>query len=106
MLSMEVTNSAPQCAVFSFIVVGGPEGATRVFNKLSVIKIAPSLGGVTTTVSHPASTSHVSLGVSERERLGIPDGLIRISVGVEYMEDLSNDLLPAVREAATTVCQM
>ncbi|BBN14999.1 hypothetical protein MPTK1_6g16160 [Marchantia polymorpha subsp. ruderalis] len=96
-------HAAPQCAVFSFEVAGGAEGASRVFDKLSLIKIAPSLGGVTTTVSHPATSSHVSLGAAERARLGIPDGLIRISVGVEDVEDLAHDLLPAVRAAVCHV---
>ncbi|KAL3691735.1 hypothetical protein R1sor_005386 [Riccia sorocarpa] len=93
-------NSAPKCAVLSFLVVGGLHGAKTLAKTLSFIKVASSLGGVTTTVSHPASDSHGDLRPEERERLGIHDGLIRVSVGIEDFEDISNDLLRAVRAAA------
>ncbi|KAL3680263.1 hypothetical protein R1sor_023219 [Riccia sorocarpa] len=92
-------NSAPKCAVLSFLVVGGLHGVKTVIKTLGVIKFAPSLGGVTTTVSHPASDSHFDLRPEERERLGIHDGLIRLSVGIEDFEDISSDLLQAVRAA-------
>ncbi|KAL2622319.1 hypothetical protein R1flu_002524 [Riccia fluitans] len=92
--------STAKCAVLSFVVVGGLHGAKTVFKALRFIKLAPSLGGVTTTVSHPSSSSHAALGKEERERLGIHDGLIRISVGAEDLEDITKDLLVAVRAAA------
>ncbi|KAL3691734.1 hypothetical protein R1sor_005385 [Riccia sorocarpa] len=93
-------NSATKCAILSFLVVGGLHGAKTLIKTLRFIKFAASLGGVTTTVSHPASTSHAYLLPEERERLGIHDGLIRLSVGIEDFEDISNDLLRAIRAAA------
>ncbi|KAL3691733.1 hypothetical protein R1sor_005384 [Riccia sorocarpa] len=93
-------NSPPKCAVLSFEVVGGLEGVKTVIRSLGVIKFASSLGGVTTTVSHPASDSHADLHPEERDHIGIHDGLIRLSVGLEDFEDISTDLLRAIRTAA------
>ena len=60
---------------------------------------APSLGGVETLVSQPRHTSHVDLASEEREALGIPDGFVRISVGLEDLEDLKADFGAAARAA-------
>jgi methionine-gamma-lyase len=59
---------------------------------LQVIKLAVSLGGTETLISHPASTTHSGVPKQTRERLGITDGLIRISVGIEHADDLIADL--------------
>ncbi len=78
--------------VVSFEVDGGLEGAKRVSNALTLIRIAPSLGGVESLSSIPCVTSHAMLPRDEREKAGIGDGLIRLALGIEDTEDLIADL--------------
>jgi cystathionine beta-lyase/cystathionine gamma-synthase len=59
--------------------------------------IAPSLGGVETLVTRPATTSHAGLSPEDRQRLGISDGLIRLSVGIEATEDIIEDFEQALK---------
>jgi cystathionine gamma-synthase len=59
--------------------------------RLTGVRLAPSLGDVSTTISHPALTSHRALSPERRKALGITDGLIRISTGVETVEDLQTE---------------
>jgi cystathionine beta-lyase/cystathionine gamma-synthase len=66
---------------------------------LELAMAAPSLGGVETLVSQPRYTSHVGLTDAQREAQGIPDGFVRISVGVENVEDLQADLQRALEAA-------
>jgi len=80
----------------SFVVKGGGRAANRVMRRLDLIAVAPSLGGVETLVSQPRYTSHAALPVREREALGIPDGFIRLSVGVESPDDIIRDLEQAL----------
>jgi cystathionine beta-lyase/cystathionine gamma-synthase len=68
------------------------ENARTVLNHLKVCSLAGSLGGVETLISHPATMTHASVPAEVRQRIGITDGLIRISVGIEDVEDLINDL--------------
>ncbi len=63
---------------------------------LQVIKLAVSLGGTESLISHPASTTHSGVPKQTRDRLGITDGLIRISVGIEDAGDLIADLSAAL----------
>jgi len=79
-------------STFSFVVKGGKAGAFKALDKLQIIKLAVSLGGTESLACHPATTMHSSFSAEDRERLGIPDGLIRISIGVEHHEDLIADL--------------
>ena len=62
---------------------------------LEMINCAISLGGVETTICQPVATSHQKMPKAERERLGITDGLLRLSVGIEDAEDIAADLLQA-----------
>jgi methionine-gamma-lyase len=78
--------------VFSFVVPGAREGAIRFFRGLRTIRLATSLGGTETLASHPATSSHQMLPPSEREALGIVEGLVRIAVGLEDEQDLRADL--------------
>jgi cystathionine beta-lyase/cystathionine gamma-synthase len=78
-------------AMISFDVVT-MENARTVLNHLKVCSLAESLGGVETLISHPATMTHASVPAEVRQRIGITDGLIRISVGIEDVEDLINDL--------------
>jgi methionine-gamma-lyase len=78
--------------VLSFEVAGGLEAGRRVVERLRWMKLAVSLGGVHTLVTHAASTTHVHVPREERIRTGISDGLIRVAVGIEDVEDLLEDL--------------
>jgi methionine-gamma-lyase len=85
--------------MLSFEVRGGYEAGVRVFEALRVAKRATSLGGTTTLVSHPASLSSVHMPKEVREAAGITDGLIRVSVGIEEVEDLIEDFGQALERA-------
>lgn len=76
--------------------VGSAEKADEVLSKLKYYKIAVSLGAVESLISVPARTTHASIPVERRQELGITDGLIRISVGIEDVEDLIEDLEQAL----------
>jgi cystathionine beta-lyase/cystathionine gamma-synthase len=71
---------------------GSLENARRVLESVQLCTLGESLGGVETLISHPATMTHASLPEAERNRLGITDGLVRISVGIEDAEDIINDL--------------
>lgn len=77
-------------------VEGGREGAVRVVDSLQKIALAASLGGTESLCCMPLNTSHVGVPPEERRRLGIGDGLIRVSVGVEPFEVLRDDLARAL----------
>ncbi len=79
-------------STFGFTVKGGEAEAFRLLDALQVIKLAVSLGGTETLMSHPASTTHSGVPKRTRDRLGVNDSLIRISVGIEAAEDLIADL--------------
>ncbi len=83
--------------MLSFELKGGVESAERFMQKTTLPIIAPSLGGVETLITRPATTSHSGLSPGERQRLGISDGLIRISVGLEASEDMIADFEQALR---------
>ena len=76
----------------SFEVKGGLAEARRVLGRLKIFKIAESLGGVESLVELPAIMTHASIPRAERKKAGLDDGLIRLSVGVEDIEDLLEDL--------------
>jgi cystathionine beta-lyase/cystathionine gamma-synthase len=76
--------------------VGNEERAVAVLEKLRLIALAESLGAVTSLAAHPARMTHASVPAEERERIGVEDGLIRLSVGVEDVEDLIADLEQAL----------
>ncbi len=77
--------------------VGGRDQANRLIRSLHHIPFAPSLGDVQTTLSHPCSTSHRGQDPETLKRLGITPGLIRLSVGLEDVEDLWADFDQALR---------
>jgi cystathionine gamma-lyase len=80
----------------SFRVAGGLEAARRFCSRLKVFACAESLGGVESLASHPATMTHASVPREIRERLGLTDDLIRLSVGLESAEDLVEDLRQAL----------
>ena len=73
-------------------LAGGLDSATRFIERLALFTLAESLGGVESLVEHPAIMTHASLPPERRARLGIGDGLIRLSVGIEATADLLHDL--------------
>jgi len=75
---------------------GSLDGARTVLNHVRLMALAESLGGVETLISHPATMTHASVPVAERNALGITDGLVRISVGLEDIDDLKEDLAQAL----------
>ena len=83
-------------STFSFEVTGGEPGAFALLDRLQVIKLAVSLGGTETLASHPASMTHSGLPVDALKRFSITPALIRISIGVEYPDDLIADLEQAL----------
>ncbi|MCD5330093.1 O-succinylhomoserine sulfhydrylase [Chromobacterium piscinae] len=80
-------------AVVSFVVKGGREAAWRVVDGVQVISRTANLGDVKTTITHPSSTTHARVTSEARERAGIVEGLLRVSVGLENVRDLQQDLL-------------
>ena len=68
------------------------EEATRVLNRFKLMSLAESLGGVETLVCHPATMTHASVPPERREAIGLTDTMIRISAGIEDIEDLKEDL--------------
>lgn len=83
--------------MISFIIKGNIQAdAIKVVEKLKIFTLAESLGGVESLVGHPASMSHASISKEERESIGIVDSLIRLSVGIEDIDDLIADLEQAL----------
>jgi cystathionine beta-lyase/cystathionine gamma-synthase len=82
--------------LLSFEVEGGREGAVQAINSFRLIPIVPSFGTSRTIVTHPATHTHCNLKPEEREAVGIYDGLIRLSVGLEDLEDIIADLEQAL----------
>ncbi len=78
--------------MLSLEILGGMPAVERFLSGLKIFLLAESLGGVESLVSHPAKMTHASLPEQERHRRGITDGLIRLSVGIENVEDLRADL--------------
>jgi cystathionine gamma-synthase len=83
-------------AVISFELTGGLAAGTRFVDALSIPKLAPSLGGVESLVEQPALMSYYELSAEERARVGIREGLVRLSVGIEDTDDLAADLRQAL----------
>lgn len=83
-------------STFAFKVGSSEADAFRMLNRLQVMKLAVSLGGTETLISHPASTTHSGVPKATRDRYGITDAMVRISVGVEHPDDLIADLAQAL----------
>ena len=82
-----------QGAVLSFEVKGGREAAWRVVDAVRMISITANLGDTKTTITHPATTTHARITQAERDASGIAEGLLRVAVGLEDIEDVKRDLL-------------
>jgi cystathionine beta-lyase/cystathionine gamma-synthase len=76
--------------------LGSLEAARRLLNTVKLMSLAESLGGVETLISHPATMTHASVPAEHRQAIGITDGLVRISAGIEDIDDLKDDLSRAL----------
>jgi len=80
-------------AVVSFELTGGKDHAWKMIDATKMLSITANLGDVKTTITHPATTTHGRLSPEVRAEVGIKDSLVRISVGLENIEDIKNDLI-------------
>ena len=85
-------------STFSFDVKGGEAEAFRFLNALQIFKLAVSLGGTESLACHPASTTHSGVPKEVRDRIGVTDATIRLSIGIEHPDDLVADLDAGARE--------
>ena len=83
-------------SIVAFEVKGGIEGGRNFLNKIKMCSLSPNLGDTRTIVTHPASTTHSKLSEEDRLEVGITPGLVRISVGLEHIEDIIEDLKQAL----------
>lgn len=79
-------------AIVSFDVKGGKEAAWQLIDATQMISITANLGDAKSTITHPATTTHSRVSAEARTAAGIGDGLVRIAVGLEHIEDIKNDL--------------
>jgi len=84
--------------LLSFVIKGGREKGKQFLNNLKLMTLAVSLGAVNTLIEHPASMTHSTYSPEELEKAGIPEGLIRISVGIEDVQDLIEDMDQALNK--------
>ncbi|MBC7983049.1 MAG: cystathionine gamma-synthase [Candidatus Obscuribacterales bacterium] len=83
-------------AMVSFELRGGVEGVRTLVSKLKLFSLAESLGGVESLIAHPATMTHAAMDADARQRAGLVDGLLRLSIGIEAVEDLVADLKTAL----------
>lgn len=91
--------------IIAFELKGGIRAGEVLMNSVKLCQLAVSLGGVETLVQHPASMTHLTMGKESRETAGITDGLVRISVGIENVNDLIGDLEQALKAVEETMMQ-
>lgn len=82
--------------MISMVIKGGLDDAKRFLSRCELFTLAESLGGVESLIEHPAIMTHASIPPAQRKALGIEDGFIRLSVGIEHVEDLQADLQHAL----------
>ncbi len=82
--------------LLSFEMAGGARGGAAACSTAAIPICAPSLGGVETLITRPSTTSHSGIAPEDRRRMGISDGLVRLAVGIEAVEDLIDDLSQAL----------
>lgn len=94
---------AKQCSgagsTFSFDIEGGQGAAFRFLNALQIFKLAVSLGGTESLASHPATTTHSGVPAEVRDRIGVREATIRVSIGIEHSDDIIADLAQALDSA-------
>jgi cystathionine beta-lyase/cystathionine gamma-synthase len=85
--------------MIAFEVKGGTQAGIRLMNAVKLCALAENLGAVETLITHPASMTHATIPADERARIGIPDGLVRLSVGLESTQDVIADLAQALERS-------
>jgi len=99
--NMSASTDFPYSGMISFRIKGGLQEAEKFLTLTHYFHLAESLGGVESLVEHPAMMTHGSVPLADREKLGITDNLIRMSVGIEEEGDLVEDVLQALDKAAS-----
>lgn len=84
--------------MLSFEIEGNVDTALKFMNSLNMVTMAPTLGNVDTLLLHPATSSHLKVDKEQREKVGITDGLMRLSVGIEDIDDLIKDIEQALEK--------
>jgi len=79
-------------AMISFGLIGGLESGKKMMNNVHLALLAVSLGGVETLIQHPASMTHSKISKEKKEKAGITDGLVRLAIGIEDIEDILKDI--------------
>jgi O-succinylhomoserine sulfhydrylase len=82
--------------VVAFEVKGGLEAGRQFFNSIQLLSLSANLGDTRSIVTHPASTTHSKLAPQERAASGITDGMVRVSVGLEHIDDIISDIKQAL----------
>lgn len=90
----QMKNGGP---IIAFELKGGKKSAFKFMNALKIIDISNNLGNAKSIITHPASTTHASLGAEKLKKAGIGDGLLRLSVGIENVDDLIGDILNGLK---------
>ena len=83
--------------VVAFEIKGGVDAGRRFLNAIKLLSLSANLGDTRSIVTHPASTTHAKLTEEDRLETGITGGLVRVSVGLEHVEDIINDLNQALK---------
>jgi cystathionine gamma-synthase len=92
-------------AIISLEIEGGHDAVREFVADMQFFSLAESLGGVESLIAHPATMTHAAMDPAARQKAGLVDGLIRLSVGIESLEDLRADLEAALERAAATLEQ-
>jgi O-succinylhomoserine sulfhydrylase len=82
--------------IVTFEIKGGLEAGRNFLNKLQLFSLTPNLGDAKSIATHPASTTHSKLKPEERLAVGITDGLVRLSIGLEHIDDIWEDIEQAL----------
>jgi O-succinylhomoserine sulfhydrylase len=84
-------------AIVSFTLKGGKKAAFKLINQTKLCSITANLGDTRTTITNPATTTHCRVSPEARKAAGITDGLVRIAVGLENIDDLKSDLVGGLK---------
>lgn len=101
--ALAATQQGGAGAMLSFTLKGGKREAKRFVDGLRIFALAQSLGGTESLLNHPASMTHVSMGAEAREQAGVSDNLLRLSAGIEHIDDLIADLQAALEQALPSI---
>ncbi|MFZ0606862.1 MAG: PLP-dependent transferase, partial [Xanthobacteraceae bacterium] len=82
--------------LLAFEIAGGKAGAFRFQDALKLVRISNNLGDAKSLITHPATTTHQRIAPAQRAALGISDGLVRVSVGLEHPDDIVEDVITAL----------